>query len=146
MLFHGENGNDRCHWCHYLSCVPTSRWRCSHWKMKTGFILHRLWNRYHDLLRGQFNLHSSVTLHFIHLCIAIKLVACSVDLREINIYFLQSFRYRCSDFSNHSFNISIFSFTVSFSKTIRSMLMKILVSLLLLLFFCLLLLLCCFRF
>ncbi|KAI3727579.1 hypothetical protein L6452_16195 [Arctium lappa] len=28
MLFRGENGNDRCSWCHYLSCVPTSRWRC----------------------------------------------------------------------------------------------------------------------
>lgn len=29
MLFRGVNGNDRCHWCHYLSCVPTSRWSCS---------------------------------------------------------------------------------------------------------------------
>ncbi|XP_077248558.1 RHOMBOID-like protein 2 [Tasmannia lanceolata] len=28
MLFRGKNGNDRCHWCHYLSCVPTSRWNC----------------------------------------------------------------------------------------------------------------------
>ncbi|VVA11065.1 PREDICTED: RHOMBOID [Prunus dulcis] len=28
MLFHGENGNDHCHWCHYLSCVPSSRWHC----------------------------------------------------------------------------------------------------------------------
>ncbi|XP_058085923.1 RHOMBOID-like protein 2 [Magnolia sinica] len=28
MLFRGENGNDHCHWCHYLSCVPTSSWSC----------------------------------------------------------------------------------------------------------------------
>uniref|UniRef100_A0A7N0U144 RHOMBOID-like protein n=1 Tax=Kalanchoe fedtschenkoi TaxID=63787 RepID=A0A7N0U144_KALFE len=28
MLFRGENGNDHCSWCHYLSCVPTSRWSC----------------------------------------------------------------------------------------------------------------------
>ncbi|KAB1210733.1 Inactive rhomboid protein 1 [Morella rubra] len=28
MLFQGENGNDHCHWCTYLSCVPTSRWQC----------------------------------------------------------------------------------------------------------------------
>ncbi|ONK73388.1 uncharacterized protein A4U43_C04F30970 [Asparagus officinalis] len=28
MLFRGESGNDHCHWCHYLSCVPTSRWSC----------------------------------------------------------------------------------------------------------------------
>ncbi|GAA0160108.1 hypothetical protein LIER_16738 [Lithospermum erythrorhizon] len=28
MLFKGENGNDHCSWCHYLSCVPTSRWSC----------------------------------------------------------------------------------------------------------------------
>ncbi|PIN08499.1 Rhomboid family protein [Handroanthus impetiginosus] len=28
MLFKGENGNDKCSWCHYLSCVPTSRWSC----------------------------------------------------------------------------------------------------------------------
>ncbi|KAK9276635.1 hypothetical protein L1049_006171 [Liquidambar formosana] len=28
MLFRGENGNDHCSWCHYLSCVPTSRWNC----------------------------------------------------------------------------------------------------------------------
>ncbi|KAG9451677.1 hypothetical protein H6P81_004581 [Aristolochia fimbriata] len=29
MLFRGENGNDHCHWCHYVSCVPTSRWNCN---------------------------------------------------------------------------------------------------------------------
>lgn len=28
MLFKGENGNEHCSWCHYLSCVPTSRWKC----------------------------------------------------------------------------------------------------------------------
>ncbi|XP_022984650.1 RHOMBOID-like protein 2 [Cucurbita maxima] len=28
MLFRGENANSRCHWCHYLNCVPTSRWKC----------------------------------------------------------------------------------------------------------------------
>ncbi|XP_059642545.1 RHOMBOID-like protein 2 [Cornus florida] len=29
MLFRGENANDKCSWCHYLSCVPTSRWKCN---------------------------------------------------------------------------------------------------------------------
>ncbi|KAH7531129.1 hypothetical protein ACOSP7_027422 [Xanthoceras sorbifolium] len=29
MLFRGENGNNHCHWCHYLSCVPTNRWNCN---------------------------------------------------------------------------------------------------------------------
>ncbi|CAK7335463.1 unnamed protein product [Dovyalis caffra] len=28
MLFKGENGNEHCNWCHYLSCVPTSKWNC----------------------------------------------------------------------------------------------------------------------
>ncbi|XP_050227743.1 RHOMBOID-like protein 2 [Mercurialis annua] len=28
MLFRGVNGNDNCSWCHYLSCVPTSKWKC----------------------------------------------------------------------------------------------------------------------
>lgn len=28
MLFKGKNGNDGCHWCHYLNCVPTSKWKC----------------------------------------------------------------------------------------------------------------------
>ncbi|CAN4085192.1 unnamed protein product [Withania somnifera] len=28
MLFRGVNGYDHCQWCHYLSCVPTSRWKC----------------------------------------------------------------------------------------------------------------------
>ncbi|XP_074564893.1 RHOMBOID-like protein 3 [Curcuma longa] len=28
MLFRGVNGNDHCHWCHYLNCVPTSSWSC----------------------------------------------------------------------------------------------------------------------
>ncbi|TYG58492.1 hypothetical protein ES288_D08G227700v1 [Gossypium darwinii] len=28
MLFRGENGNDHCSWCHYLSCVPISSWHC----------------------------------------------------------------------------------------------------------------------
>ncbi|CAK9173069.1 unnamed protein product [Ilex paraguariensis] len=29
MVFRGENANDHCSWCHYLSCVPTSRWNCN---------------------------------------------------------------------------------------------------------------------
>ncbi|XP_028797438.1 RHOMBOID-like protein 2 isoform X1 [Neltuma alba] len=28
MLFRKENGYDHCHWCRYLSCVPTSKWKC----------------------------------------------------------------------------------------------------------------------
>ncbi|XP_070679285.1 RHOMBOID-like protein 2 [Malus domestica] len=28
LLFKGENLNKHCGWCHYLSCVPTSKWRC----------------------------------------------------------------------------------------------------------------------
>lgn len=28
MLFRGVNANEHCQWCHYLSCVPTSRWSC----------------------------------------------------------------------------------------------------------------------
>jgi hypothetical protein len=28
MVFRGTNANDSCEWCHYLSCVPTSRWTC----------------------------------------------------------------------------------------------------------------------
>lgn len=28
MVFRGENGNDHCGWCHYLTCVPTSSWKC----------------------------------------------------------------------------------------------------------------------
>ncbi|CAL9178201.1 unnamed protein product [Musa hybrid cultivar] len=36
MLFRGVNGNgnDHCHWCHYLSCVPTSRWSCRNRRTK----------------------------------------------------------------------------------------------------------------
>ncbi|XP_027358647.1 RHOMBOID-like protein 3 isoform X2 [Abrus precatorius] len=29
MLFRGESGYDHCHWCHYLTCVPTSKWKCN---------------------------------------------------------------------------------------------------------------------
>lgn len=29
MLFRGENGNEHCSWCHYLSCVPTKKWKCN---------------------------------------------------------------------------------------------------------------------
>ncbi|KAI4303499.1 hypothetical protein MLD38_039119 [Melastoma candidum] len=28
MLFKGKTGNENCSWCHYLSCVPTSKWQC----------------------------------------------------------------------------------------------------------------------
>ncbi|XP_042503709.1 RHOMBOID-like protein 2 [Macadamia integrifolia] len=28
MLFRGVNAYQECHWCHYLSCVPTSLWSC----------------------------------------------------------------------------------------------------------------------
>lgn len=27
-LLRGSNLNDYCSWCHYLSCVPTSKWKC----------------------------------------------------------------------------------------------------------------------
>lgn len=29
LLFRGDNPNKHCKWCHYLSCVPTSRWNCN---------------------------------------------------------------------------------------------------------------------
>ncbi|KAH9307566.1 hypothetical protein KI387_035477, partial [Taxus chinensis] len=29
MLFRGMNANKHCSWCHYLDCVPTSRWNCN---------------------------------------------------------------------------------------------------------------------
>ncbi|KAH7843821.1 hypothetical protein Vadar_021108 [Vaccinium darrowii] len=29
MLFRGVDANDHCKWCHYLSCIPTSRWSCN---------------------------------------------------------------------------------------------------------------------
>ncbi|KAK7255811.1 hypothetical protein RIF29_29233 [Crotalaria pallida] len=28
-VLHGVDANDYCSWCHYLSCVPTSRWHCN---------------------------------------------------------------------------------------------------------------------
>ncbi|KAL2336611.1 hypothetical protein Fmac_011057 [Flemingia macrophylla] len=28
-LLHGVDANDYCSWCHYLTCVPTSRWSCN---------------------------------------------------------------------------------------------------------------------
>jgi hypothetical protein len=27
-LLRGVDANDHCSWCHYLSCVPTSKWSC----------------------------------------------------------------------------------------------------------------------
>ena len=29
LLLRGVDLNDHCSWCHYLSCVPTSRWSCN---------------------------------------------------------------------------------------------------------------------
>ncbi|XP_074304030.1 RHOMBOID-like protein 3 isoform X2 [Silene latifolia] len=29
MLFKGKRGDDLCKWCHYLNCVPSSRWKCN---------------------------------------------------------------------------------------------------------------------
>ncbi|RAL52335.1 hypothetical protein DM860_007192 [Cuscuta australis] len=29
MLLHGVDLNEHCSWCHYLSCVPTSKWSCN---------------------------------------------------------------------------------------------------------------------
>eukprot|EP00250_Pteridium_aquilinum_P016651 c23222_g1_i1 orf=324-1460(+) len=28
LVLRGVNGNKNCSWCHYLSCVPTSKWKC----------------------------------------------------------------------------------------------------------------------
>ncbi|CAN6692725.1 unnamed protein product [Malus baccata var. baccata] len=32
-LFQGFNLNNHCSWCHYLSCVPTSKWNCKSQKI-----------------------------------------------------------------------------------------------------------------
>ncbi|KAL6998340.1 Retinoblastoma-like protein 1 [Sarracenia purpurea var. burkii] len=29
LLLRGVDANDHCSWCHYLSCIPTSRWSCN---------------------------------------------------------------------------------------------------------------------
>ncbi|KAG5533764.1 hypothetical protein RHGRI_027821 [Rhododendron griersonianum] len=29
MLFRGVNASNHCHWCHYLDCVPTDKWKCN---------------------------------------------------------------------------------------------------------------------
>uniref|UniRef100_A0ACD5TTF4 Uncharacterized protein n=1 Tax=Avena sativa TaxID=4498 RepID=A0ACD5TTF4_AVESA len=29
LVFRGSNANESCHWCHYLSCVPTKSWTCT---------------------------------------------------------------------------------------------------------------------
>ncbi|CAL4977808.1 unnamed protein product [Urochloa decumbens] len=29
LLFQGFNASEHCSWCHYLSCVPTSKWSCN---------------------------------------------------------------------------------------------------------------------
>ncbi|MCO5592044.1 hypothetical protein L7F22_046038 [Adiantum nelumboides] len=29
MVLRGVDGNKKCSWCHYLSCVPTSKWKCN---------------------------------------------------------------------------------------------------------------------
>jgi hypothetical protein len=28
LLFQGFDAGQHCSWCHYLSCVPTSKWSC----------------------------------------------------------------------------------------------------------------------
>lgn len=28
LVLRGVDGNKKCSWCHYLSCVPTSKWNC----------------------------------------------------------------------------------------------------------------------
>eukprot|EP00250_Pteridium_aquilinum_P032965 c501_g1_i1 orf=589-1722(-) len=28
LVLRGVDGNKKCSWCHYLSCVPTSKWKC----------------------------------------------------------------------------------------------------------------------
>ncbi|KAH7421698.1 hypothetical protein KP509_13G071700 [Ceratopteris richardii] len=29
LVLRGVDGNDKCSWCHYLNCVPSSRWKCN---------------------------------------------------------------------------------------------------------------------
>ncbi|KAL5671204.1 hypothetical protein ACJX0J_015510, partial [Zea mays] len=29
LLFQGFNASEHCSWCHYMSCVPTSKWSCN---------------------------------------------------------------------------------------------------------------------
>ncbi|CAN6382173.1 unnamed protein product [Urochloa humidicola] len=45
LLFRGYDANRHCRWCHYLSCVPTKRWKCTptvcsaYWSNSTSLTL-----------------------------------------------------------------------------------------------------------
>lgn len=38
MVLRGVDGNKKCAWCHYLSCVPTSKWNCNTGSCRTTQI------------------------------------------------------------------------------------------------------------
>ena len=38
-LLRGVDANDHCSWCHYLSCIPTSKWSCNSKNNNNPFCL-----------------------------------------------------------------------------------------------------------
>lgn len=65
LLLRGEDLNDHCSWCHYLSCVPTSRWSCNTQPMSCQVKNNSLTTFSHipHLNRARF----SITFSFVHL-------------------------------------------------------------------------------
>ncbi|KAJ3686744.1 hypothetical protein LUZ61_015908 [Rhynchospora tenuis] len=45
VLFSGVNLSEKCSWCHYLSCIPTSRWSCSNSSSQTSCLSSQLGNQ-----------------------------------------------------------------------------------------------------
>ncbi|KAF3333645.1 RHOMBOID-like protein 1 [Carex littledalei] len=45
VLFSGMNVSQKCSWCHYLSCIPTSKWSCSSSRSGTSCLSSQLGNQ-----------------------------------------------------------------------------------------------------
>lgn len=57
VLFKGVNANEYCSWCHYLSCIPTSKWKCNNMQVfcqvinEKNFIFYVMkWGKIHCIL------------------------------------------------------------------------------------------------
>lgn len=84
MLFRGENGNDHCSWCHYLSCVPTSKWKCGNWFYEVVLCINLAILPFFFCLNY---IHLFITFYFSHLCKCVDLDHGKFDyIGFINLY------------------------------------------------------------
>ncbi|RXH84622.1 hypothetical protein DVH24_032906 [Malus domestica] len=93
-LFRGVNVNNHCSWCHYLSCVTTSKWNC---KSQNIYCLIICCTFLHILTSALiFDRHKWLLINMIMVAFRRSSLACRLEIASAT-YFVSTITWFCTD-------------------------------------------------